>query len=799
MAVTLSAVRTAAASPAADPLCLHCGVRCDDGGVSTAEGAFCCAGCAAVYDLLRAHGLTDYYTCDPRAGVSQRARGPVHDDRFAALDDPAVAARLVRTVDGATTVTFAVPALHCASCVWLLEQLWRFDGGIARSEVDLVRRTLRIAFDPGATSPRAIAGTLASLGYEPAIDAERQADPAPAARRALYLKLGVAGFAFGNMMLFSIPRYANGAPLSPEFQRLFDALNLAFAVPVLLFSASDYFRSAAAALRARTVTLDVPVALGLATMFARSTADIALGRGEGFLDSFAGLVFFLLIGRLLQQKAFEAMAFDRTVRSFLPLSARVERAAGDVLVPLAELSAGDIVRLRCGEVVPADGVLIDDAGAIDYAFVTGESEPVPLARGSRVQAGGRASHGGLRVALTGPASNSRLAALWTDPVFTRPKPQALTDLSVRFGQAFTAAAVLLALAGAAAWWPDAVRAADVATAVLIIACPCALTISAPIALGTGMGILGRAGCYLRQPGVLLDLARVTLIDFDKTGTLTGGTSAVSLGGLPEDAWRKVRQLAAASVHPVSRALAASGRSEGAISGLIEHDGAGLRAEVDGVHVAIGSAAFVGVDPGVAVAGRTYASVAGAGVGTIDVAATLRPGVIEAVRELASGHETWLLSGDHARGAAQWAVTFNGRARFEQSPADKLATIRRQQAASHRVLMIGDGLNDAGALAAADVAIAVSDETACLVPACDALLRGDRVAALPAILRYARQAHAVIVLCFAVSVVYNVGGLWLALAGRLTPLATAVLMPVSSLTIVALSAGLMRLHGRRVAA
>jgi len=253
------------------------------------------------------------------------------------------------------------------------------------------------------------------------------------------------------------------------------------------------------------------------------------------------------------------------------------------------------------------------------------------------------------------------------------------------------------------------------------------------------------------------------------------------------------------VHPVSRALSASGRSEGTISGLIEHAGAGLRAEVDGVHVAIGSAAFVGVDPGVAVAGRTYASVAGAGVGTIDVAATLRPGVIEAVRELASGHETWLLSGDHARGAAQWAVTFNGRARFEQSPADKLATIRRQQAASHRVLMIGDGLNDAGALAAADVAIAVSDETACLVPACDALLRGDRVAALPAILRYARQAHAVIVLCFAVSVVYNVGGLWLALAGRLTPLATAVLMPVSSLTIVALSAGLMRLHGRRVAA
>jgi Cu+-exporting ATPase len=442
-------------------------------------------------------------------------------------------------------------------------------------------------------------------------------------------------------------------------------------------------------------------------------------------------------------------------------------------------------------------VLLDQSGAVDCAFVTGEAQPVSLVRGSHVPAGGRAARGTLRVVLTGPASNSRLAALWTDPVFTRPKPHALTDLSARFGRAFTTVAVFLAAAGAVAWWPDAVRAADVATAVLIIACPCALTLAAPIALGTGMGVLGRGGCYLRQPGVLLDLARVTLIDFDKTGTLTAGATTITLAGLGEDAWRAVRRLAAASTHPVSRAVAASGQAEGSLRGLVEHDGAGLRADVDGVAVAIGSAAFIGVDPGVAIAGRTYASVAGR-IGTIDVAATVRPGVIDAVRELAVRHQTWLLSGDHARGASQWTVTFNGRTRFDQSPADKLATIRRQQAADHRVLMIGDGLNDAGALAAADVGIAVSDDTACLVPACDALLRGDGVAALPAVLRYARQARMVIVLCFAVSVVYNVGGLWLALAGRLTPLASAILMPASSLTIVALSAGLMRLHGRRVA-
>ena len=263
MAASLSAAHPVAASrPAADPLCLHCGVRCDDRGVATADGAFCCAGCAAVYDLLRAHGLTATTPAiPPLACPCRRAvRCPAIDSRRWTIRRSRRASCASSTAP--PPLTFAVPALHCASCVWLLEQLWRFDGGIARSEVDLVRRTVRIAFDPGATSPRAIAETLASLGYEPAIDAERPANPVPAARRALYLKLGVAGFAFGNMMLFSVPRYANGAPLAPEFQRLFDALNLAFAVPVLLFSAADYFRSAAAALRARTVTLDVPVAIG---------------------------------------------------------------------------------------------------------------------------------------------------------------------------------------------------------------------------------------------------------------------------------------------------------------------------------------------------------------------------------------------------------------------------------------------------------------------------------------------------------------------------------------------------------
>ena len=333
---------------ASDPVCRHCGDACTAGALTGDHGTFCCAGCESVYTLLARHGLTAFYTAaDARPGVPQRDQASREPGRFAALDDPDVVDRLVtRRGDTLASVTFPVPALHCASCIWLLEQLWRFDAGIARSEANLLQRTVRVEFRPAETSLRAVAERLAALGYEPVIDGERTPGAIPAGRRRLYLKLGVAGFAFGNVMLFSIPRYANGAPLDPGFQRLFDLLNLALALPVLFFSAADYFRSAWAAARARMVTLDVPIALGLIALFGRSVFDIGTGRGEGFLDSFTGLTFFLLIGRLFQQKVFEGLAFDRSVRSFLPLSIRVERGSRLEPTRIESLRPGDVIVVR---------------------------------------------------------------------------------------------------------------------------------------------------------------------------------------------------------------------------------------------------------------------------------------------------------------------------------------------------------------------------------------------------------------------------------------------------------------------
>jgi P-type Cu+ transporter len=785
--------------------CRHCGDPCPAPESASAGGPFCCGGCAAVYAFLNGNGLGAFYACDTPPGATQRSASR-HGGGFTALDDPAVAARVLK-VDSPTLscAVFEVPGLHCASCVWLVERLWGIDPRIVRVEVDLVRRSAQVWFRPDRMAVRQVAELLAAVGYPPDLPREVVHSSVTSERRRLYLQIGLAGFAFGNVMVFSIPRYASGSVLEAPFQQLFDVLNIGLATPVLLYSASDYLRRAWRAVTMMRLTLDVPIALGLLALYVRSVADILSGRGPGFMDSFAGLVFFLLVGRLFQQYAFDRIHFDRTYRSFLPLTVPVARGDGWTPTAIEALRAGDRISLRPHEVVPADAVLVDQSGTVDYAFVTGESTPVALSRGDRIHAGGRVVDRTLALDVTQSVEHTHLARLWNHPAFATDRRHWITDVSARFGGWFTVATLALAAGGALAWLPDTGMAVQVASAVLIIACPCALTLAAPVTLGTAMSQLAPRGLFLKEPAVALDLSRIDTIVFDKTGTLTGGDA---LADPPADVsdvdWRHVRRLAAESAHPVSRAIGGGKGASGSVVDCVEVAGAGLRGVVDGCDVAIGTPAFVSattgarIDPDAAVSGAALA-IGGRFRGWVRLSATVRSGVERAVAALARTHDVWLLSGDSGVDAPRWATFFGDRLRYRQSPEDKLAFVQARTAAGGHVMMVGDGLNDAGALAAADVGLAVSDDTACLAPACDALIRGRALAELPALLRYARQARQVIVLCFAVSVVYNVLGLALALQGRLTPLATAVLMPVSSLTVIGLSAGAMRWLARRVPA
>lgn len=814
--------------------CAHCGQSCDRAHLLTSdEKPFCCTGCRSVYEILRDHELCDYYTiraasdaADDRSSVAAGDRFASHRD-YAALDEPAIVRSLVSYLsETRQRIVWNVPSLHCASCVWLLEQLDRFDAGVLMSEVDILRKTVTVDLDPRVTSARRVAEGMAGIGYAPVIQLENPDSNAPkkarSTTRALYSRIGIAGFAAGNTMMIYVARYfaqseraasGMGSLLGSRLEWVFGWMSVALSIPVLLYSASPWFTAAWAALRGRRITLDVPVALGILVLFIRSVTDLAMGTGEGYLDSFNGLVFFLLIGRLFQQKAFDALSFDRTYRSFFPLSVRVERSSGEQqIIPIEQIAIGEKLSVRNAEVVPCEAVLQSEAAYVDYSFVTGEAMPVECTAGAIIHAGGRIIGRSANLVAMKPVSHSELGAMWGRSTASAKRRPRLLDLSDLFGKWFTALALIIAVVGAAFWLPDLRAAFDVFTAVLIIACPCALTLATPITLGTAMGVLGRFGIYLKNVSVLLELPRITAVFFDKTGTLTFSNPDITFRGrdLTDDEWRMIRSVAAQSVHPLSRAIAAELQEPvSPVSYVHEEVGRGLEARVEDREVRIGALDFVARPPRASfaelpwlaadddTAGSVYISIDDELVGGLHITSRVRPRTALMLRDLRESVALRLISGDTDREVPMLEPFFEREEmQFSCTPDKKNAEIAAARAKGQHVLMVGDGLNDAGAMETADVAVAVSEDTATLVPACDAIMFADSLIKLPLLLRYARQLKRVILASFVFSIVYNLIGLWLAVAGLLTPLAAAILMPVSSITVIGVSVAGARFFGRR---
>lgn len=707
---------------------------------------------------------------------------------------------------------FSLPTMHCASCVWLLERLPHVQTGLISAEVDLQRKTIVVDVAPGELSVRDVAELLRSFGYEPLIHVEgnelSREQQRREATRGLYLRLGVAGFAMGNIMMFSIAQYLahrNGTPnIDGTLVAVFTWLSIGLSVPVYVYCASPWLRSALTALRQRTVNLDVPVALGITTLFVRSIADIAIGASEGFLDSFAGLVFFLLIGRVFQQKAFDAVTFDRTVRSFFPLSVRRDTPFGEEVVGVDAVRVGDTIAIRNGEVVPADAVLLSPVGYIDYAFVTGESVPVECARGAMIYAGGKVVGTALQLTATKPVSQGYLASLW-ERSSARTSRDGYRTLSDRFGRAFIWTVIAIALVGFTLWLPDLPMALSVFTAVVIIACPCALTLAAPITLGSAMGILGRRMMYAKNIDVLAALDSPGAVVFDKTGTLTSSQSQVVFNGdeLTTEQYVALVSVASHSTHPVSRGLASGVAFAKNVVDVTEVAGQGITGIAYGHRVHIGSMHFL-AEYGISDLGQfnrhaALVAIDERVVGELTPRAELREGVGELLSALRQrGMHCELLTGDSDRDRDLFASWFEQDAMtFRASPSDKvdhLEQLRRRC----RVLMIGDGLNDMSAMAIADVSIAVTENTSTLAPASDMIIPATYVHRIADLIRYAHSLRNVIRVALWFTILYNVVVLTIALTGRLTPVITAIMMPLSSLLVIGISVGGAHLFARRVA-
>jgi len=780
-------------------VCYHCSEDCRDESVRFDDKLFCCNGCKTVYEILHANDLCRYYDMDEQAGISLKGRAAAE---YAYLDDPEVRERIIGFSDGRKTkVRFYLPQIHCASCIWLLENLYKLNEAILDSKVNFLKKEIYLTYLEDEASLRQVVELLASIGYAPAINfSDLDKEERPVIDRKFFYKLGVAGFAFGNIMLLSFPEYLGlDKTIDAQFFRIFGYLNILLALPVVFYSGRDYLQSAWLGLRQGALNIDVPISLGILTLFGRSVFEILTHSGAGYLDSLAGLVFFLLIGKWFQQRTYHNISFERDYKSYFPIAARRKTEQGTTTVSLDKLEPGDVIIVKHRELVPADSILLRGQAEIDYSFVTGESEPVQRREGEKIYAGGRQMGGALEVSLTRRVSQSYLTQLWNDEAFTKEQTSRTSRLADRIGKYFTIAILLIAFTTLAYWLPrDTAIAINAFTAVLIIACPCAVALAIPFIFGNALRILGRHRFYLKNTQVIEALRDFSAVVFDKTGTITQReNSGITFSGAPlqPEETQALLALVTPSSHPASARIARflskglDGHSRGYPSTINWEEvvGRGVQASVAGKAMRLGARTFLDEalreqcpeESGVCL------QVDGQLRGYFRLRNAFRPGLQGVLSYFRSRGPIYLLSGDNDRERSRLKPLFGNMdsLRFRQSPQQKLQFIKGLQEAGHQVLMLGDGLNDAGALRQSDAGIVVAEDTNNFTPACDAILQADRFEHLPRFIDFARRSIRLVYGAYAFAFVYNIIGLSFAVQGGLSPIVAAILMPLSSISIV----------------
>jgi P-type Cu+ transporter len=771
-------------------VCYHCGQVCEEQEFKNEDKIFCCYGCRTVYEILNENNLCEYYSYESTPGVSLKY---VSEDTYTYLDDVSIKKKLLSFhSESFARVDLFVPAIHCISCIWLLENLQKLNKGIVKSEVNFSRKRVSIDYNPSKVALSEIARLIASLGYPPQINLSEEKKKDKISSKDLLMKLAVAGFGFGNIMLLSFPEYLGLEGTETTLKNLFSYLNIALAIPITFYSGKDYFANALQSFRQRQINIDVPIAVGLAALFFRSIYDILSHSGAGYLDSLAGLVFFLLIGRWFQSKTYESLAFDRDFRSYFPLA--VQKKNGEEWNPIViyDLEKGDTIRVRNWEVVPADSLLLDVEAYFDYSFVTGESKPVKVKARELVYAGGRLVGKPVSLVVEKKTSQSHLTSLWNKEIFQKTEESTYRKIIDLAARRFTWVVLAVALITATYWyWADASQMWLVLTSVLMVACPCALALAAPFTYGNMLRVFGRHGFYLKNADVIERLSKIDTVVFDKTGTVTNGAAQLDFIGVMDDrelAW--VKTLTSSSSHPLSNLITKSikGNSPSPVTDFFEKPGRGIEGNMGGHHIVVGSAEYVkftGVLP--EISSKVFVSIDDQVRGYFKIETSVREGIEELMQSLHT-KKVAMLSGDSEADRDRMKKVFPATASllFNQNPHDKLEYISSLQSASNKVMMLGDGLNDSGALKQSDVGVAITDDTGVFTPSCDGILEGNKLSHLNKFISLSRSATLILKTGFAISFFYNIIALSFAVSGHLTPLIAAILMPISSISVVGFS-------------
>ncbi|WPP52084.1 heavy metal translocating P-type ATPase [Catalinimonas niigatensis] len=784
--------------------CYHCGEDCVDENIAFDEKTFCCQGCKTVYEILNTNDLCQYYDLGKSPGIQLKNASRL--EKFAFLDHQEIISKLYDFQDGTLKkISFYIPVIHCSSCIWLLENLHKLRKGILHSSVQFLKKKVSITFKEDEITLRKLVELLASLGYEPEISLASGNPPSKKKQdRSLAIKIGIAGFCFGNSMLLSLPEYLDtDFSLTQDYQTFFGYINLLLALPVFFYAGSDYLISAWRAIRHGFINIEFPIALGILAFFGRSSYEIIMQQGPGYMDSLNGLIFFMLIGKWYQSKTYEALSYDRDYASYFPIAVTKVNHGKEESIALKDVQIGDQIMIRNQELIPADAILLKGDANIDYSFVTGESVPVSKHSGDLLYAGGRQVGSSLTIEIQKPVENSYLTELWNQEVFNKRKASQLGSLINSVSKYFTAVILLISAATAMYWYiQDSSQILNAVTSVLIIACPCALALSVPFTFGHTLRLFGKKGLYLKNTEAIEQMARTTDIVFDKTGTITQSKPQqlkLEGGTLSQLEMMWLRSAVRNSTHPLSKTIYQSLDSQLPLiktDAFEEIPGKGIIAFVDGNKMLIGAEDFVtgqsSSDKGTT---RVYLSINGEVKGYYAFENLYREGFDALMLSLKEKYKLHMLSGDNDLEKAKLAPYFD-QLHFNQSPLNKLEYLKELEDQQRQTLMIGDGLNDAGALKQSKLGIAVADNIYHFSPACDAILDARQFKNLSKFLNFSHTSLKIVKAAFLFSFCYNVIGLSFAVSGMLTPLIAAILMPVSSVSVVGFITLAVNWAGRR---
>ncbi|MGL2993867.1 heavy metal translocating P-type ATPase [Flavobacterium sp. TSSA_36] len=772
--------------------CFHCGLNIEKSEEILFDNKlFCCKGCKTVYEIFSTNDLTCYYDFEQSPGAT-----PIDiAGKYDFLDNKDIVAKLLEFQESTTEIiSLNIPHIHCSSCIWILENLQRLQPGVSTSHVNFPEKKVRINYNPEQVSLKEIVYLLSSIGYEPYISLENYEAGNESVDRSLTYKLGVAFFCFGNIMLLSFPEYFEVEEYwLDQYLGFFRWLIFALSLPSFFYSASGYYVSAYKSIRSKMLNIDIPIALGIVVMFIRSTFDIIMDYGSGFFDSLCGLIFFMLLGKMFQIKTYSFLSFERDFKSYFPIAiTKINADTSEESIPVFDIQKGDRLLIRNQELIPVDGILISEKAEIDYSFVTGEAVPIVKNSGDKVFAGGKQIGKVIEMEVLHSVSQSYLTQLWSNDVFQKnveQKHKTITDAISRY---FTPILLVIAFAGFGYWiFFDANIAFNVFTAVLIVACPCALALTAPFTMGNILRIMGKQKFYLKNALVIEQMAKVDTLVFDKTGTITTNKkSNISYVGksIERQELALIKTVLRASNHPLSRMLYEylPETSREKLTFFSEIPGKGIEAKVFEKQILIGSSSFVGNIEHEGLQKTTvHIKMDGMYFGYFVFNNEYREGLEDLFHRLSTKYEIKILSGDNEgeRPILEKILPKSVQFVFNQKPDEKLAFIKRLQEQGKNVMMVGDGLNDAGALAQSNVGVSISENVNVFSPACDAILDATEFYKLLYFLQLSKDAIKTIKMSFVLSLLYNIVGLSFAITGNLLPLVAAIIMPLSTITIV----------------